>query len=818
MVNPVQIERRYHELKGEVHRNPSSRASLQSIHEFLELLYDDEVAFESYFIELAAWLPPLEDPLSFTGIDPAVYDRLYRSLRSMETRVPAIAEMKRYRQFMRDLQHLVALQYAFVGEPLASLDILGCELSEAQERHLGRWEKSVDQSPWDKLRSCIEQVREVNRECAEMLKRLEISWEKCRNPSDRSSLVKQSEFSVLIPTVVQQETEMQYSEGRLRRLSIELFDLARDGTDRMTASFDITDTESGDDKLIRQVTDSVRTLLQKTHPRWAGCGFRGRFSYARRGWSHQGRSMQLGAAGLLYGSVLDHAGFRKRYSLRPAVALTGLVDGQGNVKRVEDAGLKAKVKAAFFSWADILVVPGEQRERAMEYRSGLTTRYPGRSLEILGVERLQDLFNDRRVTRYQEDSVIRHYGKRLWRHKWSTAGILLILVLSAISFRLLYGPLDRNPVSADVAGNEFLVKNASGQIIERLPAGENMYRLVNNSKYISKRDAILLEDANGDGVNEVFWLEINGVEQSELTWLHARDLNSDEKLWSRPLTYSFDFPHKRNPLPNLYRGMAIRLMHRGEQDSAHLVVASHHKTYFPSVVERIHALSGKPGGKYLHPGYLRSLKLIDFDGNGRKEIVVGGENNSWHQAVVSVLDPHELSGHAPRDSSYDAKGIEKAHEIAYWRFPPTHLEKAYDRRIGDALVSKIDWIRSARQIQVDIQVRNRGKDLENEGKPGFIQGFFNYHFKLLDVGTHNFYDRMVEQLKQRDSRYRHTHFYGRYFEAYADSLLYWNGAGWQHTPAVNPDYLRVRSSIRKPSFERKPGRASKRSTKVRNPD
>ncbi len=53
---------------------------------------------------------------------------------------------------------------------------------------------------------------------------------------------------------------------------------------------------------------------------------------------------------------------------------------------------------------------------------------------------------------------------------------------------------------------------------------------------------------------------------------------------------------------------------------------------------------GKRRGQYWHSGHLNALQMFDADGDGKKEIVVGGVRHGVEQAVIVAFDPILVSG------------------------------------------------------------------------------------------------------------------------------------------------------------------------------
>lgn len=109
-----------------------------------------------------------------------------------------------------------------------------------------------------------------------------------------------------------------------------------------------------------------------------------------------------------------------------------------------------------------------------------------------------------------------------------------------------------------------------------------------------------------------------------------------------------------------------------------IAVSSNHYLEQPDQVAFLD-VDGRVIGEYWHPGHLLHLVQADLDGDGRKELLLGGVNNGNHQATLVVLDPLKVSGLVtPKemaDHRFELLNMPAAREKAVILFPRSCISK-----------------------------------------------------------------------------------------------------------------------------------------------
>lgn len=130
-----------------------------------------------------------------------------------------------------------------------------------------------------------------------------------------------------------------------------------------------------------------------------------------------------------------------------------------------------------------------------------------------------------------------------------------------------------------------------------------------------------------------------------------------------------------------YRGRLLRKVTAGGKD--YILCVASHKDYFPTQVVLLDADTGEPVSEYFHPGAFYSCLLIDIDGDGNDEVILGGVNNPGpgmgHAALAAFKVPFPLGGPAslpatPEEAIF--REFTGGGEYKYLLFPRTDVSSA----------------------------------------------------------------------------------------------------------------------------------------------
>jgi len=224
-----------------------------------------------------------------------------------------------------------------------------------------------------------------------------------------------------------------------------------------------------------------------------------------------------------------------------------------------------------------------------------------------------------------------------------------LLLTAIIIFSLIFIPVWRDTTPADfrTTDTKLIIYNNHGKKLWDYDSG-----LTLDSRRYSKT---AYSDSPSAETSSIFFKDIDKDNGLNIIFAVQTKYNSDEhvicfdkkgkKLWQyfvgEEVKYgdqviSSDF--------DIIRMRVVDLNNDGFQET---VIIAAHKTYFPC---RIIVLDHKGNsiGEYWNSGHLLCLEFLDLDGDGIKEIILGGLNNNYNQGCLVVLDPRKIQGSSPQ--------------------------------------------------------------------------------------------------------------------------------------------------------------------------
>ena len=151
---------------------------------------------------------------------------------------------------------------------------------------------------------------------------------------------------------------------------------------------------------------------------------------------------------------------RDRLSISNAVAFSGALSPEGKLLPIDSEGLKLKIYRAFHSPLRFLIIPHVHLIDALKYEQELETEFPGRRLELVGADTLDQVAGDPRLVPVERIPKIVVAGRKIWRARRSTlAEVTLLVVLLVVFVRLLAPYLDNVPAKVVTRSYGFEVQN-----------------------------------------------------------------------------------------------------------------------------------------------------------------------------------------------------------------------------------------------------------------------------------------------------------------------------------------------------------------------
>lgn len=763
MPDPIQVERLFQEVTSHIESTRSIRHLYKLFREFTEMLEGSYKKYESYIVQIFDELPLYSGPLNWSGIDPKDIEADLSLLEDIQSSIELSEKSANFNKIKSNLQQVCLLLFCCVNHTEKVDDYLQ-KITGLSFHEISNKETLQGKNPTiDKLYELLS--KEIRTEKNQTQKQQESIQELY---GQLLILRKSEDWSVFIPVAEKYEKDYQKSNsyGRLRKMTVELYGIAESGSmDELIWTSNVYGAEVHALKQTSGIIKASRSLFNRTSTnRVNKKKYRGGIRFENTAAIHDGNSANLGISALWYTHLLKASGHRERYFINKNIAITGDIDVNESVQPVDEKSIGLKAKAVFFSWAKIFVIPDSQRGLFEAEIQKLQKKYPGRSLPVIGVNHLREIFYDRRIAIHDVQSWIPYAINRLKNEHSRVVLISVIAILLLILARLIYGPVDRNAVALEFIDNHIALKNESGKVVQRVESNES----TRVSHSVSKPNAIL-HDITGDGKNELIYSNRTISPEDGEPKVRVWSITGDSLIWEERLTLNYKFPRQNAPYVSELRPLEIRIANSAEGER--IVVHTGSSQYFQGVVFVYSAENGELHSEYVHVGQIRDMMILDLNEDTEDEIILTGVNNAFWQAFVAVLDINHAHGYSPATLDYEPVGIERANEMVYARIPKTVIGK---------YVEFIDKYNQGRNMFFD-DTSDVLTILVVEGWRHFnrLDGYvdtvlyFNRSMKPVGVGTSDIYDVIAKQLYEEGEIEQIPDF--DYFEAYQDSILYWNG-------------------------------------------
>lgn len=777
------VEQRFQSLRADLAYPSSARQRLQAIDKFLGWLGNAAEDCESYLLELGQHVPTLIGDLNELGGAPEAWRAFWERLRALQAQVPALATIASWPEAISKLQALLVAAFACAGDVAACVALIEPGFAAKPPAWLPQLENEPVAAPLALITQARAAAQAQHPEIAEALQGIMTQWPAMAAEND----------CVAVP-VIERALPLHFEErplGALRRVAVRILATAKAASDEIDFNAHVAGAAASSFSPAHTPVAAARCLLAETHPRLAHTFFTGRIVLdAAHAW-HEGGSANLAIAGLLYCAALQFTDQREQFHLAGKIAITGDLDENGETLPVDEATLGEKVQTVFFSPMEYLVVPKAQLAAAENAVEELARRYPNRRLTVIGVRHLREIFYDRRLAARRHVGIARYLARTAWRKKSTVITLATILGLTLMIGKLLYGPLDKNPRVGVFAGESLLIKNKSGRVVDEIFVGPVTVQRANSPGYDSELQGlhyVAFFDVDGDSLNEVFWLQWNDERTAQPGMICCKSVGEDTLRWSISLRRTLSFPRKPDVKSDYFYPKQIAAGDFDGDGRGELFVNSS-QDFFPALVMKLEASTGRELGHYVHVGHLNAMKMTDLDQDGITEILLCGVNNAFRKACLVVLDPRFIAGHSPRAGDYELTGYSAGLEKNYVLIPRSVVGEAFAEESKNNIALAL-FLEQARQ-NFFLLIRDASACTPPYStRQLMLYGYFGFDLRAQGFGTHDDYDLMAEKLQREGRLCRMPDF--AYFEEYRKTMLYWDGAAWRNEPVMNKWYLKAR--------------------------
>lgn len=358
------------------------------------------------------------------------------------------------------------------------------------------------------------------------------------------------------------------------------------------------------------------------------------------------------------------------------------------------------------------------------------------------------------------------------------ASVLLLLFIPKDAT----APRDLNPVELRAQGVMLQATNRYGEQLAEIEVSRDVGESYRNRPEIFEKITGLI-DADGDGTNDILWVERWTGDQKVTQRIHCVALNPVRPLWTHEVDRELDYIHKpdANVVPYSITQVRAGDFDRDGRPEIYALLTS---GSFSNQLLKLNAADGSETGCYVHTGGLNVLEFFDVDGDSIQEIILGGTNNSWSEATIAILDPRRVGGQSVHSRPYALRNSVPANEKAYIRIPRTIIGM-YNPRNTRNFIEAVLPNPQRNVIQVGV------KDDSEESRASITYYItFRTDFSVLGIDRGDVYTLVA------DSLYRTgkipTPVDQAYFTNYARTISWWDGERWVQKPSWNKIALQTR--------------------------
>lgn len=769
MPDPIYVEEAFQETAEAIELAQSFRYIFHQFFSFTNQLDGEYLKYQSYIRQLADALPLYTLPVTWSGLDPGM---LQRDAGVLENIFNVIGSDS-CTDVIQRLREVSFLQFICICEPEKATrlfeQITNSQLLKGKTGELKGTTCSNLSCIQDLLAKYSEQTG-LSDTTKKTIGRL---------LTDISRMLSRDGHSMLIP-VVEEAAKLPHGEGKVQFGRLRRVKLAGTGrradSDRIIRQYPVTGAEPASSLEHPGVTKWGRKRAVKLHSHLKEKYFSASIHYDINEASHQGESGSMAISAMWYTFLLEKADVRERYILAGDAAMTGNIDENGMVLPVDPDGIQRKTEASFFSWTNLLAVPAQQLKEFDECLKKLKQKYPDRTLTLIGIENLDGIFYDRRLSRFEAESRFRHTLKKIRKEKFKAVGLPLIVVLLMIIVGLAYGPIDKNPVIVDYEGSLLILKNSSGAMISQVEVGRRSVEYFLNNPNHQRYPRFQLLDITNDGINELFYASYVDRHMNSESYVKAWSVSGDSLIWEREVTFEYDFPQQNAFLNS---SMNVREMYiLNTQNGNKLVFTANPSQYFQTLLNVYDLETGSTEQEYIHPGRIFDMLVVDLKEDGSDEMVLAGVSNAYWKAAMTVLEyRNNEKGYAPATDPYKPSELKPIHPYRYVLIPKTVIADYLEPLQKYNFISNVNYDPGTKNLFFEV-VEGR-RELFDHERDAPVFYYFDSDLSPLGIGTSDTYDVAARDFYQ-EGRIPFEPDYD-YFEALQDSIQYWDGEKFVYT-------------------------------------
>jgi hypothetical protein len=372
--------------------------------------------------------------------------------------------------------------------------------------------------------------------------------------------------------------------------------------------------------------------------------------------------------------------------------------------------------------------------------------------------------------------------------RFATASAFSLAALAMLTMTLTRGTKDMNPTFADVKNGVLTAYNKEGEKIWTkaafgIPDWKYPFSFQRPTDQFSIR-FVGIEGIDGAGSNVVL------VTGSDDGGAFAKDtlycFEGDGTLrWRVYAGNPILFGDKNWATQSRWGILEFFTLRETKDSKPRLFVIASAIQFFPNRLFEVDPADGRELASYLHAGPITCANVADINGDGRSEILLGGMSRPYLQAMLIVLDPSNINGYSVCTPDFVVANTAKASEMYYILFPKTDVFKAGNPDPYNMTSRILPGAKGFVQMFVD-ELPIGGKDRAR------LVYSIGPNMKA-DGAVGNSFDTAHEKLK-KEGKITST-FDEDYRQNLLNSIQYWDGEKFVHTPTMNKGYFDARKLL-----------------------
>lgn len=327
---------------------------------------------------------------------------------------------------------------------------------------------------------------------------------------------------------------------------------------------------------------------------------------------------------------------------------------------------------------------------------------------------------------------------------------------------------DRNPahIRYNIGLNDVEILNKRDQMLWKLPSRD--LRTIEAHEDQTGTHLARVADIDGDGVNEVLttlWTPGDGLRNEPP--LRVYNEKGDMQFAVR---FEEQIKYLNRNYPNTWGAEGVVVGEIGTSGQKQ-IISGWGCVRSPYVITRLDS-KGHVIGEYWHFGVFGGLALVDVDGDGKKELILTGQNDALDSTsgefpAIVVLNPEKIVG---ASKSAGTPGFDlplSDAELYYIRLPASSLSRAMKKHESVKRLIETDKVMS-------FWVTNNEND-----KPDYsvLEYIFSRDLKIQQVKSTDATDALFKRLV--DEGRLHGNRGAKYLEDLKSGVRYWDGKEWR---------------------------------------